>query len=376
MGRGHRSRKAARIGRAWTTSPSELGLMMQTRAGCNRARRPGDSVMNRELPSPIRGNGHNRDGMTSGMADLARGLRCRAQRYRRYRHGIRLISSQEVLPIWIKTSVTLALANSLGSCALSLSWAAAAARERGGRLRPGPLESSVPERFRLGPAVFSYESEPVFSTPRYTVSKLRFPSPIETPDAENNMVHAEYFAPVRHGTEAAGGDRVCTSSVPIFRSRATWRRGWPIAGWPRSSSSCPITASAGRPSVAPRQAVPLGRHRADGHLDAAGRLRRPAGRGLAGRASRGRPGSGSASPASAWAGSSRRWRPPSTRRSAKGPSCSPAATSPTILWEMPEGAAYRKAVDRVRPDLRGPEGADRPVRSPDLRPPAWPASAC
>jgi dienelactone hydrolase len=61
--------------------------------------------------------------------------------------------------------------------------------------RPGPLESTVPARFQLKPAVFSYELEPVMSTRRYTVSKLRFPSPIETSDAENNVVHAEYFAP-------------------------------------------------------------------------------------------------------------------------------------------------------------------------------------
>jgi dipeptidyl aminopeptidase/acylaminoacyl peptidase len=65
--------------------------------------------------------------------------------------------------------------------------------------RPGPLESSVPERFRLEPAVFSYELEAVMETRRYTVSKLRFPSPIETPDAENNTVHAEYFAPLGSG---------------------------------------------------------------------------------------------------------------------------------------------------------------------------------
>ena len=70
--------------------------------------------------------------------------------------------------------------------------------------RPGPLESSIPERFRLAPAVFSYEREPVMSTPRYTVSKLRFPSPIETPDAENNVVHAEYFAPVGFGPKRPG----------------------------------------------------------------------------------------------------------------------------------------------------------------------------
>jgi dienelactone hydrolase len=36
---------------------------------------------------------------------------------------------------------------------------------------------------------------PILATTRYTVSRLRFPSPITTPDAVNNVVHAEYFAP-------------------------------------------------------------------------------------------------------------------------------------------------------------------------------------
>ncbi len=62
--------------------------------------------------------------------------------------------------------------------------------------RPSPLESSVPDRFRLKAETFRYELEPVLATPRYTVSLLRFPSPIETPDAENNVVHAEFFDPV------------------------------------------------------------------------------------------------------------------------------------------------------------------------------------
>jgi dienelactone hydrolase len=44
--------------------------------------------------------------------------------------------------------------------------------------------------------VFWYELEPVLSTPRYTVSRLRFPSPIVTPDTENNVVHGEFFDPV------------------------------------------------------------------------------------------------------------------------------------------------------------------------------------
>jgi fermentation-respiration switch protein FrsA (DUF1100 family) len=72
--------------------------------------------------------------------------------------------------------------------------------ERGNvTFRPGPLERSLPDRFRMGPARFSYELEPVMTTRRYSVAKLRFPSPIETPDVENNVVHAEYFAPIGFG---------------------------------------------------------------------------------------------------------------------------------------------------------------------------------
>jgi dienelactone hydrolase len=63
-------------------------------------------------------------------------------------------------------------------------------------VRPGLGESSVPERFRLEPAAFAYELEPVLATPRYSVARLRFPSPIETAVPENNTVHAEYFRPV------------------------------------------------------------------------------------------------------------------------------------------------------------------------------------
>jgi hypothetical protein len=70
--------------------------------------------------------------------------------------------------------------------------------------RPGRHEASVPARFRLEPANFSYELEPVMATPRYTVSKLRFASPVETADAENNVVHAEYFAPVGFGPKRPG----------------------------------------------------------------------------------------------------------------------------------------------------------------------------
>jgi cephalosporin-C deacetylase-like acetyl esterase len=66
------------------------------------------------------------------------------------------------------------------------------------RFQPGPLEPSVPERFRLDADVYSYELRLVLTDSRYSVSRLTFPSPIKTPDIVNNTVHAEYFAPSGH----------------------------------------------------------------------------------------------------------------------------------------------------------------------------------
>ena len=64
------------------------------------------------------------------------------------------------------------------------------------RFQPTAAEADVPERFRLGPAVFTYELEPLRDSGRFTVSALRFPSPIVSPDPVNNTVHAEYFRPI------------------------------------------------------------------------------------------------------------------------------------------------------------------------------------
>ncbi|MGC8644386.1 MAG: alpha/beta hydrolase [Isosphaeraceae bacterium] len=61
---------------------------------------------------------------------------------------------------------------------------------------PAPEESSVPDLFRLKPEAFGFEIEPVLETPRYRVSRVRFPSPITTPAPENNVVPAEFFDPV------------------------------------------------------------------------------------------------------------------------------------------------------------------------------------
>ncbi len=80
----------------------------------------------------------------------------------------------------------------------------ATALERGeARFQPTSAENSVPERFRLEGAVFPFESELLRTTPKYSVEAVRFPSPIVTPDKENNTVHAEYFRPVGDGKHTA-----------------------------------------------------------------------------------------------------------------------------------------------------------------------------
>jgi dienelactone hydrolase len=81
---------------------------------------------------------------------------------------------------------------------------AVVAAERGeATFRPTAAETSVPERFRLPEAVFSYEVEPIREAGSYTVSAVRFASPVVTPDPENNTVHAEYFRPAGAGRRPA-----------------------------------------------------------------------------------------------------------------------------------------------------------------------------
>ena len=88
--------------------------------------------------------------------------------------------------------------------ALLLASIAAPPVERGEvTFRPGGAEASVPELFRLPAATFAYELEPVRDAGSYTVAKVRFPSPLVTPDEANNMVHGEYFCPREDGLRPA-----------------------------------------------------------------------------------------------------------------------------------------------------------------------------
>ena len=68
--------------------------------------------------------------------------------------------------------------------------------ERGeARFRATAEEGGVPERFRLEEGAFDYLMTPRLEMGSYSVWALRFPSPIVSPDVENNTVHAEYFRP-------------------------------------------------------------------------------------------------------------------------------------------------------------------------------------
>lgn len=69
--------------------------------------------------------------------------------------------------------------------------------------RPTAGEARVPDRFRLDAATFAYQMAPRLDSPAYSVWSVRFPSPIVTPDVENNTVHAEYFRPKRAGKRPA-----------------------------------------------------------------------------------------------------------------------------------------------------------------------------
>ena len=65
--------------------------------------------------------------------------------------------------------------------------------------RPTAAEADVPASFRMAGSTFSFERQPLRTTPNYTVEAVRFPSPVVTPEVENNTVHAEYFRPRRPG---------------------------------------------------------------------------------------------------------------------------------------------------------------------------------
>jgi dienelactone hydrolase len=97
---------------------------------------------------------------------------------------------------------------SLIALVLALVNAAACAEElpRSGEVsfQPTAAEAKTPEIFRLAPHTFPFQQEPEPTVSKsMTISKVTFPSAVETPFACNNTVHCEYFRPTTGGRRPA-----------------------------------------------------------------------------------------------------------------------------------------------------------------------------
>ena len=77
-------------------------------------------------------------------------------------------------------------------------------------------QKNIPERYRLAAHSFVYEMEPKLDLPVSGVEifAVRFPSPVETPYPDNNIVYAEYYRPTKAGPfpcvvvlDITGGDQ-------------------------------------------------------------------------------------------------------------------------------------------------------------------------
>ncbi len=69
---------------------------------------------------------------------------------------------------------------------------------------PAASESQVPERFRLAAADFAWQAVPVpIDSQTVEVWDVTFPSPVVTPHACNNTVHAEFYRSKRDGRRPA-----------------------------------------------------------------------------------------------------------------------------------------------------------------------------
>jgi dienelactone hydrolase len=86
-------------------------------------------------------------------------------------------------------------------------------------------QSKTPERYRLKARAFSYELAPKTVLPGSAVriAHLKFPSAVETPQPENNTVHAEYYRPKGQGPfpavivlDVTAGDQNLSRAISTF----------------------------------------------------------------------------------------------------------------------------------------------------------------
>jgi dienelactone hydrolase len=91
--------------------------------------------------------------------------------------------------------------------------------------QPAADQSALPERYRLEARSFEYRLTPKVDLPAcgVEVSRLTFPSPVSTPHAENNTVHAEYYRPKGAGPfpgvvvlDITGGDQSLSRMIATF----------------------------------------------------------------------------------------------------------------------------------------------------------------
>src|SRR5207237_2875520 len=63
--------------------------------------------------------------------------------------------------------------------------------------KPVADQADIPERYRLAERQFDYELsyKMEFKSSGAKVYRIHFPSAVDSPDAENNIVHGEYYRP-------------------------------------------------------------------------------------------------------------------------------------------------------------------------------------
>jgi dienelactone hydrolase len=70
--------------------------------------------------------------------------------------------------------------------------------------RPGPREASLPKQFQLARHTFQFQQTKLpTSSGRMRISSVAFPSPVTTPQPNNNTIHCEYFCPAQAGKKPA-----------------------------------------------------------------------------------------------------------------------------------------------------------------------------
>ncbi|MBI3840077.1 MAG: alpha/beta hydrolase family protein [Planctomycetia bacterium] len=66
--------------------------------------------------------------------------------------------------------------------------------------QPAPNEATLPKQFQLERHTFQFQQTDVpTSSRRMRISSVTFPSPVTTPERNNNTVHCEYFCPTQVG---------------------------------------------------------------------------------------------------------------------------------------------------------------------------------